>query len=70
MNSREFKAQMERKNKSSKQLYKALKISRSAWYRKLNGISSFTQPEICILRHELELDDGLTMTIFFDEKVS
>ena len=70
MNVRALKAQMVLRDKSVDQLCTALGISRSAWFRKVNGVSEFTQGEIAGLRFELELDDHLTATIFFDKEVS
>ena len=70
MNARELKAQMIRKDKTVDQLCAALGISRSAWFRKVNGVSEFTQGEITGLRFELELDDHQTGIIFFNENVS
>ena len=70
MNVRELKAQMVLEDKTVDQLCAALGISRSAWFRKVNGESEFTMSEIAGLRRELELDDALTATIFFPEKVS
>ena len=70
MNARELKAQMIRKDKSVDQLCVALGISPSAWYRKVNGKSEFTQGEIAALRLELDLDDHDTALIFFSEEVS
>ena len=45
-----------------------LKMSRSAFYRKCNGISEFTQSEIQKIVDILHLDSP--MGIFFAEKVS
>ena len=70
MNSLELKAQMARKQKTAEQLYTALGISSSAWFRKVKGDSEFTQGEISGLRIELELDDDLTRRISFDSEVS
>ena len=70
MNKKELRAQMIRKDKTVDQLCAALGISRSAWFRKINGASEFTQGEITGLRFELELDDHLTGVIFFSEEVS
>ena len=70
MNSRELRAQMIRQSKSPEQLWEALGISSSAWYRKVGGKSQFTQGEIVVLRNELALDDQLTAIIFFNEQVS
>lgn len=70
MNVKELKAQMIRKDKSVDQLCAALKISRTAWFRKVGGKSQFTQGEISGLRYELDLDDYLTGIIFFNKQVS
>lgn len=70
MNTRELKAQMILKDKTAEDLFTALGISKSAWYRKIAGVTEFTQGEIAGLRLELELDDHQTATIFFDPKVS
>lgn len=70
MNSRELKAQMIRVGKSVDDLCTALGISRSAWFRKVNGESQFTQGEINGLRFELELNDQQTISIFFNNEVS
>lgn len=69
MNAKELKVQMIRKEKNVDQLCKAIKISRSAWFRKVCGQSQFTQGEIKNLRHELDLDDQQTAIIFFNEEV-
>ena len=70
MNSKELKAQMIRKDKTVDQLCAALGISRSAWFRKVAGVSEFTQGEITGLRFELDLDDEQTGIIFFSSAVS
>ena len=69
MNAKELKVQMIRKEKTIDQLCTALGISKSAWFRKVNGESEFTQGEIKGLRFELELDDELTRIIFFEDEV-
>ena len=70
MNIRELKAQMIRADKSAEQLCAETGISKSAWYRKINGSSEFTQGEIMTLRQALNLDDHQTALIFFNEEVS
>lgn len=70
MDTRELKAQMARKAKTAEQLCAALGISKSAWWRKTNGHTQFTQGEITDLRRELDLDDHQTALIFFNEEVS
>ena len=70
MNRKELRAQMIRMGKSTDELCAAIGISRSAWFRKLNGESEFTQGEITGLRSELSLDDRMTGVIFFNGTVS
>lgn len=70
MNAKALKAQMILKDKTVDQLCTALGISRSAWFRKVCGVSEFTQGEITGLRFELELDDHQTADIFFNQNVS
>lgn len=70
MNARELKAQMILKDKTAEDLFTALGISKSAWYRKIAGVTQFTQGEIAGLRFELDLDDHQTAAIFFDRNVS
>lgn len=60
--------EMKRRNVTQEELCKALKISRSAFYRKCNGLSEFTQGEIQGIVDYLQLDSP--MGIFFKEKVS
>lgn len=66
MNKKELKVQMIRKEKTVDQLCTALGICRSAWFRKVNGKSMFTQGEIIRLRLELDLNDEQTGLIFFN----
>lgn len=70
MNREELQKQIRLESKTVDQLCAVLGISRSAWFRKVGGRSEFTQSEIICLRRELELDDGLTAAIFFNDKVS
>lgn len=60
--------EMKRRNVSKEELCKEVHISRSAFYRKCNGKSEFTQREIQAIIDYL----GITspMGIFFIEKVS
>jgi len=60
--------EMKKRKVSQERLCKAINISRSAFYRKCNGISEFTQSEIQAIVDYLELDSP--MGIFFKEKVS
>lgn len=60
--------EMAKKKVSIGTLCEALNMSRSAFYRKCNGISEFTQGEIQKIVDYLELNSP--MGIFFAEKVS
>lgn len=53
---------------SCQEMCDRLNISRSAFYRKVNGISEFTQSEIQSIVDILDLKSP--MGIFFEEKVS
>lgn len=55
--------EMNKKGISTTELCKKLDISRSAFYRKCNGISEFTQSEIQAIIDLLNLDSP--MDIFF-----
>lgn len=65
-----YKLEYEMKSRgiSIGELCSALNISRSAFYRKCNGISEFTQSEIQSIVDYIGLDSP--MGIFFKEKVS
>lgn len=65
-----YKLEYEMKSKgiTIEKLCSDLHISRSAFYRKCNGISQFTQSEIQKIVDYVELDSP--MGIFFKEKVS
>lgn len=60
--------EMKKKKVSIKMMCKRLGISRSAFYRKCNGISEFTQGEIQIIIDYLGLESPVG--IFFKQKVS
>lgn len=68
MDKARLKYEMEKRNVTATILCGALKISKSAFYRKLNGTSEFTQSEIQKIVDFLELDSPVG--IFFTEKVS
>lgn len=63
MNKNRLEYEMKEKNVSKGQMCKILNMSRSAFYRKCNGISEFTQSEIQKILECLELDSP--MGIFF-----
>lgn len=68
MDKARLRYEMAKKNISLLDLCSALGLSRSALYRKMNGISEFTQSEIQKIVDCLELDSPVG--IFFAEKVS
>ena len=63
MNKTLLEEKMKEKRKSIPDMCRMLGISRSAFYRKRNGISEFTQSEILKIVEFLELDSP--MDIFF-----
>lgn len=63
-----LECEMKRKRISKRDMCSRLGISRSAFYRKCNGLSEFTQSEIQKIATILELKD--LAPIFFNEKVS
>lgn len=60
--------EMQKKGISIQEMIEKLSMSRSAFYRKCNGISEFTQGEIQKIVDILDLDSPVG--IFFAEKVS
>lgn len=60
--------EMKKRNVTIKMMCKKLGISRSAFYRKCNGITEFTLSEIQVIVEYLEL--GSPDGIFFKQKVS
>lgn len=68
MNKQALLAAMREKGVSITDMYKTLRLSRSAFYRKCNGISEFTLKEITQIMDVLEIRDP--SGIFFSEKVS
>ncbi len=65
MESNVLKAQMILKSKSINDVISKLGISKSAFYRKLNGQSEFNRKEICSLIEILQIDDEDAIKIFF-----
>ena len=68
MNKARLEYEMKIRGVSIADMCEMLGISRSAFYRKCNGISEFTQGEIQSIVNFLDLESP--MGIFFDEKVS
>jgi len=63
-----FEYEMKIRKITKDDMCSALKISRSAFYRKCNGISEFTQSEMQTIGELLGNDT--VIRIFFDVKVS
>jgi len=63
-----FRYEMEKRKVTPAMLCDVLNISKSAFYRKINGSSEFTQSEIQKIVDFLNLDSPVG--IFFREKVS
>lgn len=68
MNKAKLEYEMNLRKVSRTELCQVLGISRSAFYRKCNGISEFTQGEIQKIVNYLGLETPVG--IFFDAKVS
>lgn len=70
MNVALLKSQIILNNKKIPEIAEDLKISKSAFYRKLRGDSEFTRQEISKLITLLNLNVETAMEIFFNGKVS
>ena len=70
MNINLLKSQIALKGKKISDVAKKLKISKSAFYRKLSGKSDFTRGEICGMIDFLEIETDKAMEIFFSNYVS
>ena len=68
MNKELLEYEMKRRGVSISDMCAVLSISRSAFYRKCNGISEFTQSEIQTIIDHLQLESP--MAVFFGEEVS
>ncbi len=68
MNKYKLEYEMKTRGITVENLCKAIGISRSAFYRKCNGTSEFTQSEIQNIVEYIGLDSP--MGIFFEGKVS
>jgi ACT domain-containing protein len=68
MNKALLEYEMKRHKVSIAAMCEKLGMSRSAFYRKCNGISEFTQSEIQLIVDLLDLESP--MGIFFESKVS
>ena len=76
MNAKKLKAKILLMGKTIEMLLKELddihgiKMDRSTFYRKMNGISEFDRREIIGISIVLNMSDDEIMDIFFEEKVS
>lgn len=68
MNKALLEYEMKRNNLTAEDMCKKMNISRSAFYRKCNGISEFTLGEIKMIVDILHLESP--MAIFFADEVS
>ena len=70
MRSNLLKAEMVKQEVSAAQLAGMIGISESAFYRKLNGSSEFTQGEITSIANALRMTPQTIYAIFFEAEVS
>ena len=70
MNRQKLKARIVLTGKKISDVLEDLNISKTAWYRKLSGISVFTLDEIKRIAIYLQLDEEEIIAIFFDDAVS
>ena len=70
MNESLLRATMVLKNVKVSEICEELGISRSAWFRKLNGSSDFTRDEISVISKVLYLDEAQLIQIFFASEVT
>lgn len=70
MNSNLLKAEMVKKGINGQTLSEEIGISESAFYRKMNGSSQFTQGEIRSIADALQMTRETIFAIFFDPEVS
>ena len=70
MNVPELRAAIARTGKKLSEIATELGISRTAFYKKIKGVTDFTQSEIAGLAKCLALSPEQILFIFFDSKVS
>ncbi len=68
MNAALLEYELKRRGMKKEELCEALGMSRSAFYRKMNGISEFTLSEIQNIVNTLDLESPVP--IFFSDEVS
>lgn len=70
MNERLLRSAMVAQGVSPEHLMATVGISKSAYYRKMNGTSEFTQSEISKIAQMLHLDEKELCRIFFADEVA
>ncbi len=70
MYNNKLKAEMLLKGKTADDVCKAAGFSKSAWFRKIAGVTEFTQGEMQAIADLLNLDQQKICEVFFAEQVS
>ena len=70
MNTNVLRAQLALHSKKISDLSKAMGISKSALYRRMNGTASFNREEIQSIIQFLNLPNEMAISIFFADEVS
>ncbi len=70
MNRNLLKAEMIKHGYNGQTLSEEIGISESAFYRKMNGASEFTQGEIMAIKKILEMDHDTVFAVFLNDEVS
>lgn len=70
MNGSLLRSEMVLQNISQNEMAKRIGLSRSAFYRKLNGTTEFNRDEIAEIKSVLHLNDEKLVAIFFTPRVS
>jgi len=70
MNVRMLKAQMALAGMNAGDLCEKIGISRASYYKKIAGVSEFTQGEIAAISEALHMDRETILNVFFAAEVS
>ena len=70
MNGRELMSEIVLNGLTMSKLANIIGISRTALYRKIKGVSEFSQSEISLISNTLKLNSDKMISIFFSPKVS
>lgn len=70
MNRSLLRSEMVLRNISQNEMAQKIGLSRSAFYRKLNGTTEFNRDEIVKIKKILHLNDEKLLAIFFSTEVS